>query len=166
MEPCWAQGVINGCPVTINGRRVPVKILVQAHEKTWDLFPRSGEIYWIVSAPFLKLDPLWLVDGPCWLPLRAAILSATSTEKPCSWSCPLQDTRRGGWDVVDCCETLVFGTVWEVLLTLVTGVGSLLRATLGPKTRASLASLRLWKCWGNFIAWFFGITLWRRAVRR
>ena len=28
--------------------------------------------------------------------IGAAIVSATSTEKPCSWSCPLLDTRRGG----------------------------------------------------------------------
>ena len=42
---------------------------------------------------------------------------------------------------MDCCETLGCGTVSEVLLTLVTGVGSLLRSALGPKTRASLASL-------------------------
>ena len=44
---------------------------------------------------------------------------------------------------MDCCETLGCGTVSEVLLTLVTGVGSLLCAALGPKTRESLASLGL-----------------------
>ena len=42
-----------------------------------------------------------------------------------------------------CYETLGCGTVWEVLLTLVTRVGSLLRAALGPKTRSSLVSLEL-----------------------
>ena len=35
-------------------------------------------------------------------------------------------------------------------------VGSLLRAALGPKTRASLASLGLLQCSGNCIACFFG----------
>ena len=36
-------------------------------------------------------------------------------------------------------KTLGCETVWEVLLTLVSGVGSLLRASQGPKTTASLA---------------------------
>ena len=85
-----------------------------------------------------------------------AILSATSTEKPCSWSCPLLDTRCGGWHVVDCCGTHEGGTVWEGLLTLVAVVGSLLRAALGPKTRASLVSLGLSLWSGSGIAWFFG----------
>ena len=86
----------------------------------------------------------------------AAILAATSTEKPCSWSCPLLDTRRGGWDVVDCCGTHNGETAWEELLTPEDEVGSLLRAALGPKTRPSLASLGLlrWSC--NSIAWLFG----------
>ena len=35
---------------------------------------------------------------------------------------------------MDCCETHGCGTAGEVLLTLVTGVGSLLTAALGPKT--------------------------------
>ena len=35
---------------------------------------------------------------------------------------------------MDCCEHLVVG-LFEVLLTLVSGVGSLLRAALGHKTR-------------------------------
>ena len=86
----------------------------------------------------------------------AAILSATSTEKPCSWSCPLLGTRRGGWDVVDCCDTHSCGTVWEEFLTLVVEVGSPLRAALGPTARASLASLGLLQWSGNWIAWFFG----------
>ena len=85
----------------------------------------------------------------------AAILSVTSTEKRCSWSCPLLDTRRGGWDVVDCCETHNCGTVWEELLTLEVAVGSL-RAALGPKTRASMASLGLLRWSGNGNPWFFG----------
>ena len=33
MEPRWGQGVNNGCPIIINGRRVPVYILVQVHKK-------------------------------------------------------------------------------------------------------------------------------------
>ena len=86
----------------------------------------------------------------------AAVLSATSTEKPCSWICPLLDTKCGGWDVVDYCETHSCGTVWEEFLTLAVEVGSLLRAALGPKTRASLASLGLLEWSGNWIAWFFG----------
>ena len=44
---------------------------------------------------------------------------------------------------MDCCETHNCGTVWEDLLTSVAEVGSLLKAELGPKTRASLAILEL-----------------------
>ena len=33
MEPCWAQGINKGRPVTINGRRTPVLILVQVYEE-------------------------------------------------------------------------------------------------------------------------------------
>ena len=72
-------------------------------------------------------------------------------------SCPLLDTRREGWETVDC-ETLGCGTVWEVSLTLVIGVGYLLRAALGPWTRASLASLGLLQWWGNGFAWFLDHT--------
>ena len=48
-------------------------------------------------------------------------------------------------------KTLSWWTVWKVLLTLVIGVGSPERAALGPRTRASLASLglitmRQWGC--------------------
>ena len=57
---------------------------------------------------------------------------------------------------MDCCETHSCGTVWEDFLTLVVEVGSLLRAALGPKTRASLASLGLLQWSGNWISWFFG----------
>ena len=46
-------------------------------------------------------------------------------------------------DVEDCCGTHTCGTVLEELLTLEVEEGSLLRAALGPKTRASLASLGL-----------------------
>ena len=42
-----------------------------------------------------------------------------------------------------CYETLGCETISEVLLTLVIEVGSLLRTALGPKNRASLASLGL-----------------------
>ena len=86
----------------------------------------------------------------------AATLYATSTEKPCSWSCPLLDTWCGGWDVVDYWETHNFGTVWEEFLTLVAEVGSLLRTALGPKTRASLASLGLLRWSDKWTVWLFG----------
>ena len=43
--------------------------------------------------------------------LGAAILCTTYTEKPCSGSSPLQETRHEGSDVVGCCGTLDFETV-------------------------------------------------------
>ena len=46
---------------------------------------------------------------------------------------------------MDCYETHSCGTAYEGLLTLVGEVGSLLRAALGLKTRASLVSLGLLK---------------------
>ena len=49
-----------------------------------------------------------LIDD-CW---GTAILSVTSTEKPCSWSCPLLDTRHGGWGAAGCCGTHTCGTAW------------------------------------------------------
>ena len=33
MEPHWSHGVNNGCPITTNGGRVPVLVLVQVHEE-------------------------------------------------------------------------------------------------------------------------------------
>ena len=45
-----------------------------------------------------------------------------------------------------------------MLLTLTVGEGSLLRAALGPKTRASLASLGLFALWSNCIDIFSGLS--------
>ena len=72
---------------------------------------------------------------------RAAILSATSAEKPCSWSAELQDARCGGSGMLGChgngCSVAVLAEcIWvEAVL------GCPETIPPGPKTMVLSASL-------------------------